>query len=106
MIVEGFGTQTAVVGTEHTLHTNVAAKTYVLTVDTTNMANGDLVELRAKAKVLTAGVERLVYIVAYQHLQGRPVKVSVPIASPYSISFTLKQTAGTARAFDWNVVSL
>ena len=40
--VEGSGTQTATINTEHTLHTNSGAKVLTLLVDTANMANGTL----------------------------------------------------------------
>lgn len=101
------GTQTATINTEHTLGTSVtAAGTYVLEVDTTNMANGDVLELRAKTKVLTGGTEKQYLLATYANVQTDVVKMSIPVPSAYSISFTLKQTAGTGRAFDWNILAL
>lgn len=108
MIVEAFGTQTAVIGTEHTLNGGsfTGLKVYVLHVDTTNMALGDALELRAYEKVLTGGTEKLAYYASYQHNQGSVVKISIPLPSAYSMKFTLLQTAGTGRAYDWRVDSL
>ncbi len=120
LTVKASGTQTAVIGTEHTL--NAAAFTdsgvYVLTVNTRNLVDDEVVELRAYAKVLTGDANpSLVYSGDFKHAQGdgaapgssaggEIVKVSVPIASPYSVTFTLKQTAGTGRNFDWRVDTL
>lgn len=108
MTVEASGTQTATVSTEHTLNGGsfTSAKTYVLSVDLTNLANGDTVELRAKVKVISSGSEKLIYLGTYSHAQPYPVVHSIPVRSEYSASFTLKQTAGTGRNFDWAVLSL
>lgn len=119
MTVENSGTQSASVGTEHTLGSAMtSSKTYVLTVNTENMVNSDELELRAYIKVLSGDSQwYLVYSANYLHDQGDSadagssaagdvVKVSPPVVSPYSIKFTLKQVAGSSRDFDWNIVSL
>ena len=100
------GTQTATINTEHTLTTQATAKTYVLAVDLGAMANGDVVELRLKAKVLTGGTNETVYRATYAHAQSEPHVQSVPVASPHEFIATLKQTAGTGRSFDWSLISL
>lgn len=100
------GTQTAVIGTEHTLATVTSVKTLTLNVDTTNMVAGDLLELRIKYKSLTGGASTLYKLQAYQHSQASPQKISDPIPSDIETVFTLKQTAGTGRAFPWKVLSL
>lgn len=105
MTVAAFGTQTATIGTEHTLSgaSFTTAGTYVLTLDTTNMVLGDRIEIRASEKVLTGGTEKLVYVAVYKHVQAQVVKISPPIPSAYSCKFTLKQTTGTGRAFDFRI---
>lgn len=100
------GDQTAVVTTEHTLTTITDAGTYVLYVDTANMVLIDEVELRAKVKVKSDGTTREFLLETYTHVQGQPVKASIPVASINEVVFTLKQTAGTARTFKWEVVQL
>lgn len=97
------GTQTATVTTEHTLATITTVGTFLLNVDTSNMVNGDVLELRAKKKVLTGGSAAVVAISSFSNVQADPVKISIPFVSLYSLAFTLKQTAGTSRNFDWNV---
>lgn len=101
------GTQTAVIGTEHALGTAITtAGTFVLSVDTGNLVAGDVVELRCKKKVLTGGVEKVYVLGAFSGAQSDPVKDSIPMVSIYSCSFTLRQVAGIARAFDWNIQAL
>jgi hypothetical protein len=100
------GTQTAVISTEHTLSTQTAAGTYVLAVDATNMVDGDVLEVRAKVKVLTGGSALQYLLGSFANAQADPVKMSLPVPSLYSITVTLKQVAGTGRNFDWNLVLL
>ena len=100
------GTQTAIISTEHTLTTETTAAVYVLTVDTLNMINGDELTLKITTRVLTGGVNAQAFIANYTHIQADKIKISVPVASMFSIVFTLEQTAGTGRDFDWSVVTL
>jgi hypothetical protein len=102
---ESSGTQSATVGTEHSLATITTSRVLVLTVDAVNMANGDALELRVKTRVLSGGTNRLAYMASYANVQADPVKISVPVVSMHSCEFTLKQTAGTGRGYDWSVVS-
>ncbi len=120
LTVQASGTQAATINTEHTLNGGAftLSGVYVLSVNTRNMVNGDTVELRAYAKVLTGDANpSLLYVASYSQQQGDGVapgssaggeiyKASVPIPSPYSVTFTLKQTAGTGRSFDWRVDTL
>jgi len=69
------------------------------------MVNGDVLELRVKTRVLTGGTDRLAYMAAYTNVQASPIKISIPVASMFSCAFTLRQTAGTGRNYDWSVVS-
>ena len=106
------GTQTAIVGTEHTLEDIASASTIVATFNLKNMVTGDTVELRVYNKTLTGdtitagSTTTLAYLATYAHVQGEPVVATVPVTVGYAAKVTLKQTAGTARNFDWNVLSL
>lgn len=100
------GTQTASISTEHTLSTRTSARTYVLLVDLSNLAVGDTVEIRAKVKVLTGSTARQAYVETFTGDQVDDVFISIPIPTAHSCAFTLKQTAGTGRSFDWSVLSL
>ena len=107
--IEGSNTQTATVGTEHSLHTNAGAKVFILAVNAVNMVNSDIVELRMKTKVLTGDTIGLTYMATFAHVQTELIKLSVPMPAGGFTSgseFTLKQTEGTARNFPWAVWSI
>src|SRR5262245_22744733 len=97
--VEAEGTQTASIGTEHTLAQSAVGKVLTLVVSLKNMQNNDIVELRVYGIVLTTGAQELVYGPAvYSDVQTAAVKTSIPwpnIAISNAFKATLKQTAGT-----------
>lgn len=108
----GSGTQTAVIGTEHTLFDTSAAATYQLRVGLENLASGDILELRVKTIVLSGdtvpgGVEYTRRFIGDQPTDDEHT-VSVPASTPHAVSgairFTLKQISGTGRAFKWSVL--
>lgn len=107
---QGTGTQTAVVGTEHTLLDIAVAGTFTLHIDTNAMVAGDSLELRIYQIVLTGGTRRVAYFTRYDGAQSSDdqIKISVPVSNELtdagSIRFTLKQTAGTSRNFPWKVL--
>lgn len=104
------GTQTASVGTEHSLTGVSVAGVFTLHVDTANMVNGDVLELRVKQIILTGGTKRVVYMDTFYGAQPTDDigKVSIPIGNELtdtnSLEFTLKQTFGTGRNFPWKVL--
>lgn len=112
------GTQTASIGTEHTLNAPSTAGVYVLTVNVKDLANGDILILRAYKKVLTGdGQQWLLYEAEYANKQGDAAAVgskangevliiSTPIVGAFGCTFTLHQSAGTGRNFDWVVDQL
>jgi hypothetical protein len=100
--VDASGSQVAVVGTEHILDSPTASATYVLSVDTVNFANGDLVELRAY-DMIDGTNYREVWCMTFEHAQTQIGKVFPPLAVTTQAKFTLKQTAGSARTFPWSV---
>lgn len=116
MAVAASGTQTATIGTEHTLTTQTTAgKKLVLYIDTVNMADAttpDILEVRVYRKVLTGDTSRIVWSVQYVGDQGdgtatgQVVKQSIPINNEFSAAFTIKQTQGTGRSYTWSVEEL
>jgi hypothetical protein len=100
------GSQTAVISTEHTLATITTSGSFVLGIDTNAMVLGDKLTLRVKAKVRSIGTTRLAYTANYAHVQGEQVKFSIPVPSTNEVVFTLLQTAGTGRAFPWEIWEL
>jgi hypothetical protein len=100
----GSATQTAIINTEHILDTEANPGVYVLVVDTSNLALGDVLELRIKTKAAAGGTSRLAYSQTYAHAQAEPNKYSVPVPVDTEIICTLKQIAGTGRDFLWNLL--
>jgi hypothetical protein len=98
------GTQTAVIGTEHTLGgEQTANRRFEAYIDLTNMVAGDTVEIRAYVKVISAaGTFRCIGPDTFTGDQGENELVYVlSVPSKYGWKLTLKQTVGTARTFDW-----
>lgn len=107
---QGSGTQLAVIGTEHTLLDVAIAGTFTLHVDPVLMSAADVIELRIYQIVLTGGTRRVAYFARYDGAQYTDdmIKISVPISNELtdagSLRFTLKQTNGTGRNFNWKVL--
>lgn len=104
--VASSGTQTATVGTTpDSLYSTTTAGTYLLSVDCSALADDEVLILRIRRKILTAGTVRTAYV--WQVVGTLPaddaVQVSVPITSPFGADFTLNQTNGTGRSFPWEV---
>jgi hypothetical protein len=107
---QGVGTQTAVIGTEHILLDVAIAGTFTLHVDLNNMANGDILEIRPYQIILTGGFRHVVYVETFSDAPSvdNVIQIFSPISNELtdagSLRFTLKQTAGTGRAFPWKVL--
>lgn len=107
---QGTGTQTATIGTEHTLLDVAVAGTFTLHVNKINMAAGDLLELRCYQIILTGGTRAVAYKTSFIDSQPTDdmIAISVPISNELtdagSLRFTLKQTLGTGRSYDWKVL--
>jgi hypothetical protein len=103
-------TQTATIGTEHTLADVAVAGTFQLKVDASALTTGDILELRVYSIVRTGGTRGVEYSAVWYDAQTDDViKASVPVGNDLtdagSLRFTLKQTAGTGRAFPWKVLN-
>jgi hypothetical protein len=105
------GTKTvSVINTEESLTTAAVAGTFTLHVDAINMAAGDVLELRIRQMVLTAGTARVAYYGRWEGAQPTDdmIKISVPISNELAeagaLDFRLNQAEGTARAFPWKVL--
>lgn len=100
------GTQTASIGTEHTLSAPSASNVYQLIVNLENMVNGDVIELRFKRKILSgSAAAQTVFFATYANAPGTDgeLALSPPAPCPHGCAVTLKQTAGTGRDFDWSL---
>ena len=98
------GSQTATISTEHTLATVATAGVFLLVVDLATLVAGDVVELRVYGKARSSDTERLLHRGTYGPSPlASPLVMSVPLVSPHHLKATLKQTAGTGRAFPWAI---
>ena len=102
------GTQTATINTEHVLNTSTPETTdgiYQLFVDLNAMAAGDTLELRIKEKVISSGTIRTIFVATLVGAQGADSAawVSPSMILLHGWDMTLKQTAGTGRAFPWSI---
>lgn len=100
------GSQTAVISTEHTLATVTAAGVYILSVDASALTGSDVLELRIYGKARTGDTERLLHRGTYGPTSlAIPLIQSIPVVSPHHLRATLKQIAGTGRAYPWALYS-
>lgn len=100
------GTQTAVVNTEHTLTTQTNNRFYSAYIDLTNMAAADVVEVRVSVIVKAAGSAILYYLGTFSGVQPNPLLYVASLPSDISWKITLKQTAGTARTYDYRILEV
>jgi len=101
------GTTSALtIGSETTLATDTNNGTFVLEVDTSNLALGDLLEIRIYTITLGGGSLVQAWKGTFQHGQINNHKVSPPVASDQSIKCTLNQVAGTGRTFAWKMLRI
>lgn len=100
------GSQTAVISTEHTLNGTTPETTdgiFQVFVDVANMVAGDILELRIKEKARTGDTQRQVLVATLAGAQSDPLWVSPSLILMNGWDVTLKQTAGTGRAFPWSI---
>jgi|ERR1043166_8531798 hypothetical protein len=96
------GTTSALsIGSETDLATDTNNGTFVVQVDVSNLANGDLLEIRVYTKTLSGDTLTQSWVGTYQHAQVNNIKISPPVASDISMKATLNQQAGTGRTFKW-----
>ncbi len=103
--IKASGSQTATISTTHTVLDTADLGVYVFVVDTNNMVSGDVLELTIVGRA-ASGVNRTAFRQVYLGAPAWPLTQSFHIAAPYGAAFTLRQTAGTGRAFPWVVMQL
>lgn len=93
---------------EHTLNTTTPETTagiYQAVIDINAMASLDVLEIRIKEKAISGGTQRTVFTGT---VANAPSSDDVAWVSPSLIllngwDVTIKQTAGTARAYPWSI---
>lgn len=100
------GSQTATISTEHTLNSTTPETTdgvFQLFIDTANMVAADVLEIRIKEKCRTGDTIRQVLLSTLAGAQSDPLWVSPSLILMNGWDMTIKQTAGTGRAFPWSI---
>ena len=75
-------------------------------IDVSNLAGGatpDTVEIQVLEKVLSGGTARLIFEAVLSGVQDEPIWVSPSMIFLHGWTLQIKQTAGTARTFDWSI---
>lgn len=88
------------------LSTQTSTDTFVFLVNTENMVDGDVVELTVRSRATVGGAELVASRVVRNNVQANPYEFSIPIVSLFRLKVYLEQTVGTARTFDWNLITL
>lgn len=104
------GTQTASIGTEHFLSSPNAVGDFQLHLDLSNMAAGDVLEVRAYKMTIASGTSRPMWFYAFYGAQPDYADivisawVSNALTDTNAVRFSITQTFGTGRDYDWNVL--
>lgn len=93
------GTQTAIISSTHTLIDSVSNRWFCGFIDLTNMISGDTTQVQALIKINSALVVWFTKI--YQGPVTNPLVFLPTLPSDLEYKVTLKQTAGTGRAYDF-----
>lgn len=103
---EASGSQTATIGTEHTLATPVTSKTFVANIDCAAMQANDYVELKVWRKVRSVDTLRVVdgRVVSWLEAAVKPIQdMKIVPSGGGEFRVTLRQISGTGRAFPWSI---
>lgn len=76
---------------------------FQLVLDMFNMASGDTIVVQGVEKVLSGGTQRVVWERTYSGAQAEPALMSPGLIFLHGWTFKLKQTAGSARDYDWSI---
>ena len=77
---------------------------FQLAVNLTNLARGDTVILQLKAKFASAGTAVVVWEIPISNAQTEPGFYSPTLMHVHGFTYGIKQTAGTARSFEWSIL--
>ena len=97
-------------GGETDIYSTATLGMYVLNIDLTLMATGDVVEIRGYEMMKTGGTATVKYIMVYYGAQPTDdeIKSMAPLFTTLTgdtkpVKWTISQTFGTQRAFPYNV---
>ncbi len=102
------GTTSALtIGTETFLGNDITtAGAYLRYLNVSNLALGDTLEVRVYTEVLSGDTPAIVMLRTLQNAVIEPIVFTPIYPIVNEIKFSLNQTAGTGRAFKWNIVQV
>ena len=100
------GSVTTIIGTELSLASGTASGTYVLSLETVNIADGDALEIRGYDKPGGSATKRQCMYYSLANAQSIPSHKSPPILTEGYAEFSVRQTTGSARSLAWSVLNL
>ena len=104
------GTTSALtIGTETTLASATSLSqggTFRPKIDLSNMADGDVVEIRAYDQATSGSSLVEDWVLSFANGQTDLCPLLPETTSVYAYKLTIKQTAGTGRTFAWSVVNM
>lgn len=102
-------TSALVIGTETTLASATSLSqggTFKPKVDLTNMADGDVVEIRGYDQAISSSSLVEDWMLSFANGQTDLCPPLPETTSVYAYKVTIKQTAGTGRTFAWSVANM
>lgn len=98
-------------GNETNVRASSTNRVTQLFVNVDNMAAGDVLVIREKIKVLTGDSVALIRSFTLSGVDGGlPGSALIfqtdPLSSPYGVTYSLHQTAGTNRDYKWAVIEV
>ena len=100
------GSVTTIIGTELSLASGTASGTYVLSLETVNIADGDNIEVRGYDKPGGSATKRQLFGYSLANAQTNTAHLSPPVLTEGYAEFTLRHTTGAPRTLAWSVLNL
>lgn len=100
-VVESNGTATSIIGTPVTLAAPTTNHVRAVAVDLTNLATGEVIQISALAPLKLAGTSILIEQQSFIGVAPKPNAQIIACLMPFGGSFTINQTSGSVRTYDW-----
>lgn len=104
--VESASVATGIVGTEVVLASPTTSHVRAVAVNIVNLIAAEIVEIRAFAPLSLGGIQQLIEMQTFNGVATKPNTQIIACLMPYGGSFTIKQTNGSVRTFEWFIMVL
>lgn len=76
---------------------------FQLFMDFTQLADGDLIEVRCREKCLSSGSQVVVYAAQLGNAQDEPLMAGPSLILMHGWEFDIRQISGSARSIPWSI---